>query len=341
MINYIARRILLLPIVLLGLSLLIFLMMQFLTPTQRLMAFVSDPTKLRGESREALIEMYGLNDPLLVQYSRWLNNIVHGNLGFSSTVSLPVTEAIALYFPATLELVLYSVIPVILGGIWLGALAARRHNRATDHVVRVMAITGWSLPTFVAGLLALAIFYGLLDWFPPGRVSVWALPIIHEMKQFTGIYTIDTILNGEFGVLLDVIRHLIAPVATVSFVSWALILRITRSSMLETLRQDYITTARSKGLTERVVVRRHALRNALIPVITASGLLMASMIGGEVVVETVFNYKGIGWWATEAARQFDFPAIIGFALFNAMMLVTVNLLVDILYVVVDPRIRLS
>ncbi len=341
MISYIARRILLLPIVLLGLSLLIFLMMQFLTPTQRLTAFVSDPTKLRGESREALIEMYGLNDPILVQYSHWLNNIVHGNLGFSSTVSLPVTEAIALYFPATLELVLYSVIPVILGGIGLGALAARRHNRLTDHVVRILAITGWSLPTFVAGLLALAIFYGVLDWFPPGRVSVWALPIIHEMKQFTGLYTLDAILNGEFRVLLDAIRHLIAPVTTVSFVSWALILRITRSSMLETLRQDYITTARSKGLTERIVVRRHALRNALIPVITASGLLMASMIGGEVVVETVFNYKGLGWWATEAARQFDFPAIIGFALFNATMLVTVNLLVDIFYVVVDPRIRLS
>jgi len=341
MINYIARRILLLPIVLFGLSLLIFLMMQFLTPTQRLMAFVSDPRKLRGESREALIEMHGLNDPIFVQYSRWLNNIFHGNLGYSSTVSLPVTEAIALYFPATLELVSYSVIPVILGGIWLGSLAARRRNRATDHVVRVLAITGWSLPTFVAGLLALAIFYGLLDWFPPGRVSTWALPIIHEMKQFTGIYTIDAILNGEFGVLLDVIRHLIAPVATVSLVSWALILRLTRSSMLETLRQDYITTARSKGLTERVVVYRHALRNALIPVITTSGLLVASMIGGDVVVEMVFNYKGIGWWATEAARQFDFPAIIGFALFNATVLVAVNLLVDILYVVVDPRIRLS
>jgi len=341
MINYIVRRLLLLPIVLLGLSLVIFLMMQFLTPTQRLTAFVSDPTKLRGESREALIEMHGLDDPLFVQYSRWLNNILRGNLGYSTTVSRPVTQAIAMYFPATAELVLFSAIPVIFGGIWMGALAARRHNRPTDHVVRVMAIAGWSLPTFVAGLVALSVFYGALDWFPPGRVSTWALPIIHEMKLFTGIYTIDTILNGEFAVLLDVLRHLVAPVVTVSFVSWALILRITRSSMLETLRQDYITTARSKGLAEGVVVRRHARRNALIPVITTSGLLMASMIGGEVVVETVFNYKGIGWWATEAARQFDFPAIIGFALFNAVLLVTVNLLVDILYVVVDPRIRLS
>jgi len=341
MINYIVRRLLLLPIVLVGLSLVIFLMMQFLTPTQRLTAFVSDPTKLRGESREALIEMYGLDDPLFVQYSRWLGNILRGNLGYSTTVSRPVTQAIAMYFPATLELVLYSAIPVILGGILMGSLAACRHNRLTDHVVRVLAITGWSLPTFVAGLLALAVFYGALDWFPPGRVSTWALPIIHDMTRFTGIYTIDTILNGEFGVLLDVLRHLVAPVATVSFVSWALILRITRSTMLETLRQDYITTARSKGLTERTVIRRHARRNALIPVITTSGLLMASMVGGEVVVETVFSYKGIGWWATEAARQFDFPAIIGFALFNAAMLVTVNLFVDILYVVADPRIRLS
>ncbi len=341
MINYIARRILLLPVVLLGLSLVIFTMMQFLTPTQRLTAFISDPTKLRGEAREALIEMHGLNDPLHVQYARWLNNIFHGNLGYSTTVSQPVTHAIATYFPATLELVLFASIPVIFGGIWLGTLAARRHNRLTDHVVRVLAITGWSLPTFVAGLIALAVFYGVLDWFPPGRVSTWALPIIHEMKHYTGMYTIDTLLNGEFGVFLNVLRHLIAPVATLSFVSWALILRITRSSMLETLRQDYITTARSKGLPERTVIRRHARRNALIPVITASGLLMASMIGGQVVVETVFNYKGLGWWATEAARQFDFPAIIGFALFNATLLVIVNLLVDILYVVVDPRIRLS
>ena len=341
MINYIARRILLLPVVLLGLSLVIFLMMQFLSPTQRLTAFVSDPTKLRSEDTQALIEMYGLDDPFFVQYSRWLNNIFHGNIGYSTTVSLPVTQAIATYFPATLELVLYSAVPMLFGGIWMGSLAARRHNRLTDHLVRVLAITGWSLPTFVAGLIALAVFYGLLNWFPPGRISTWALPIVNHMRQFTGIYTIDTILNGEFGVLLDVLRHLVAPVATVSFVSWALILRITRSSMLETLRQDYVTTARSKGLPERTVVRRHARRNALIPVITASGLLLASMVGGEVVVETVFNYKGIGWWATEAARQFDFPAIIGFALFNATMLVSVNLLVDILYVIVDPRIRLS
>ncbi len=341
MISYIARRVVLLPVVLLGLSFMIFLMMQFLSPTQRLTAFVSDPTKLRGEAPEALIEMYGLNDSLLVQYSRWLNNILHGNLGYSTTVSLPVTQAIATYFPATLELVLFSIVPVIFGGIMMGSLAACRHNRLIDHIVRILAITGWSLPTFVAGLLALAVFYGLLNWFPPGRVSTWALPIIHEMHRYTGIYTIDAILNGQFRLLLDVLRHLVAPVATVSFVSWALILRITRSSMLETLRQDYITTARSKGLTERTVVRRHARRNALIPVITASGLLMASMVGGQVVVETVFNYKGIGWWATQAATQFDFPAIIGFALFNAVMLVTVNLIVDILYVVADPRIRLS
>jgi peptide/nickel transport system permease protein len=341
MTTYILRRLLFLPVVMLGLSLLIFTMMQFLSPTQRLTAFVSDPTKLRSGDTETLIEIYGLDDPVHVQYARWISHLLRGDLGYSTTVSLPVSSAIARYFPATLELVLFSAIPVIFGGIWMGTLSATRHNRLLDHGIRVVAIVGWSLPTFVAGLLALMVFYGLLNWFPPGRTGTWAVPIIHEMSRYTGLYTIDALLNGQLGVFLDAVRHLVAPVATISFVSWALILRITRSSMLETLRQDYITTARSKGLRERKVVRKHARRNALIPVVTTSGLLMASMVGGVVVVESVFGYKGIGWWATEAARQFDFPAIIGFALFNATMLVLINLVVDILYAVIDPRIRLQ
>jgi len=341
MTNYILRRLLFLPIVMLGLSLLIFCMMQLLSPYQRLTAFVSDPTKLRSGDTEALIEKYGLDDPVYQQYARWIRNVFRGNLGYSTTVSLPVSEAIAKYFPATLELVLFAAIPVVFGGIWMGSLSATYHNRLFDHSARVVAIVGWSLPTFVAGLLALMVFYGLLNWFPPGRIGTWAIPIVNEMHRFTGLNTIDALLNGQFRVFLDALRHLVAPVATISFVSWALILRITRSSMLETLRQDYITTARSKGLQERVVIRKHARRNALIPVVTTSGLMMAGMVGGVVVVESVFGYKGIGWWATEAARQFDFPAIIGFALFNATMLVFINLVVDILYAVIDPRIRLQ
>jgi len=341
MISYIVRRILFLPVVLFGLSLMIFGMMQLLSPYQRLSAFVSDPTKLKAGDPQALVEKYGLNDSFYMQYVRWINNVLHGNLGYSSVSSLPVAAAIARYFPATLELVLYATLPVILVGVWLGSLAATQHNRPLDHLIRLIAIVGWSLPTFVAGLLVLMVFYGVLGWFPPGRIGTWAIGTIAELKRYTGLYTVDALLNGDFKLFLDVLRHLVAPVFTLSFVSWALILRITRSSMLETLRQDYITTARAKGLLERTVIRKHARRNALIPVITTGGLMMAGMIGGVVVVETVFDYKGIGWWAAEAARQFDFPAIIGFSLFNATILVMINLIVDLLYALVDPRIRLQ
>jgi len=341
MISYIVRRILFLPVVLFGLSLMIFGMMQLLSPYQRLNAFVSDLTKLKAGDPQALVEEYGLNDPFYMQYVQWMNNVFHGNLGYSSVSSLPVAVAIARYFPATLELVLYATLPVILVGVWLGSLAATQHNRPLDHLIRLIAIVGWSLPTFVAGLLVLMVFYGVLGWFPPGRIGTQATGTIAELKRCTGLYTVDALLNGDFKLFLDALRHLVAPVFTLSFVSWALILRITRSSMLETLRQDYITTARAKGLPERTVMRKHARRNALIPVITTGGLMMAGMIGGDVVVETVFDYKGIGWWAAEAARQFDFPAIIGFALFNATILVMINLVVDLLYALVDPRIRLQ
>ena len=159
MINYIGRRLLILPLVLFGVTLLIFGMIQLLSPYQRLSAYVADPTKLMYGDPDELVEMYGLNDPLYKQYARWLNNLFHGDLGWSQSASMPVTQAILRYLPATFELVLFSIIPVILGGIWLGTISAVRHNRLTDHLLRVTAVVGWSLPTFVAGLFLLMIFY--------------------------------------------------------------------------------------------------------------------------------------------------------------------------------------
>ena len=339
--SYIIRRLLLLPVVLVGISIMVFGMMQLLSPYQRLSAFVSNPTKLTASDPQDLIRKYGLDKPFYIQYFRWLNNVFHGNLGYSSSVSLPVATAIARFFPATLELILFSVMPIIIFGIWFGTIAATRHNRSVDHLSRVMSIIGWSLPTFVAGLVTLMIFYGVLGWFPPGRISTSSLAVSMQIKHYTGMYTVDALINGKIDLFVDALRHLVTPIFTLSLVSWALILRITRSSMLETLRQDYITTARAKGVSERMVIRKHALRNALIPVITISGLMMAGMVGGVVVVETVFDYKGIGWWAAQAARQFDFSAIVGFTLFNATLLVLINLVVDLFYAVADPRIRLQ
>ena len=343
MFSYIARRLLLLPLVLFGLSILLFGLMQLLSPYQRLTAYVRDPVKLKAGDPEALIEKYGLNDPLYRQYLRWLENIFHGNLGYSRTVSMPVGEAIARFFPATLELLVYSIIPVIFGAIWLGTHAAVHHNRLLDHVIRFAAVTGWSLPTFVAGLFVLMIFYGLANWLPPGRISTTYMSMIAsgQIKIYTGLYTIDAILNLNGGFLLDALRHLAGPILTISIVAWALILRITRSSMLETLRQDFVMTARAKGLPEARVIKKHARRNALIPVATSSGLLIAGMLGGNVVVETVFDYKGLGWLAATAAHQLDFSTVIAIALFYSVLLVGINLMVDLVYVLLDPRIRLQ
>jgi len=218
-----------------------------------------------------------------------------------------------------------------------------RHNRFFDQVARVFSIIGWSFPTFVFGLMVLMIFYAKLKWFPPGRISDWASAVINsgQFHQYTHLYTIDALLSLRFDIFWDALKHLILPVLTLSYLNWALLLRVTRSSMLEVLGQDYIRTARAKGLPERLVINRHARPNALIPVVTLAGLMVAGLLGGVVITETVFNYPGIGSAAAQAAIQLDVITVLGFALFNGTILILANLIVDILYAVIDPRVRLE
>ena len=345
MITYIMRRLILLPIVLWGLTILLFASSMFLTPTERVVTYITDIAELRGgqETIKRLIAKYGLDDPFHVQYWRWLNNVIHGNLGWSSSAYMPVTEALGKLFPASLELTLCAAIVIILGGIWLGTLAAVHHNRAIDQFSRVFAIAGWSLPSFVFGLIALAIFYGRLDWFPAGRLSTWATQIVNssEFHRYTGMNVLDSILNGNWRILLDALRHLVLPVITLAYIEWATVLRIMRSSMLETLRQDYVAVARAKGLPESVVIKKYARRNALLPTTTIAGLIVAYLMGGVVIIETIFNYNGLGRFAAKAAQQLDFPGILGFALFSGSLLVVANLVVDILYAYLDPRVKLG
>jgi len=345
MFNYIVRRLLLLPLVLFGVTLLIFLMMQMIDPYKRLGLYVNDAilARARPEQFPALLHKYGLDRSIFVQYGNWLGGIAHGNLGYSPSAHLMVQDAIAKYLPATAELALFAVLPIILLGIQMGVYSAVHQNSIGDHVTRILAITGWSIPTFVAGLLLLLVFYGALKWFPPGRLSTWTIPIMRSAQfvHYTGLNTVDAILNGNWRILLDALRHLVLPVTTLSYISWALILRVTRSSMLETLRQDYIVTARAKGVKERDVIQRHARRNALIPVMTIAGWTVAGLMGGVVITETIFNYPGLGRFAASAAIQLDLPAVLGFALFNGVLMVLANLAVDVLYAVIDPRIRLE
>jgi peptide/nickel transport system permease protein len=342
MLTYITRRLLLLPVVLLGVTLLIFAMVQLIDPYKRLSLYVNDAilARARPEQFPALLHKYGLDRPVYEQYFRWLSGLFHGRLGFSPSAHLMVQDAIMKYLPATAELALFTVIPLVFLGIRMGVFSAVHRNSIWDHTTRIMAITGWSFPTFVAGLLLLMFFF---RWFPAGRLGTWTIPILRssDWTTYTGFNTIDALLNGNFQIFLDALRHLLLPVITLSYISWAMILRITRSSMLETLRQDYITTARAKGLLERVVIQRHAKRNALIPVATVAGWTVAGLLGGVVITETIFNYPGLGRFAAAAAIQLDIAAVLGFAIFNGVVMVTANLVVDVMYALIDPRVRLE
>ncbi len=340
--RFIIRRLLILPIVLFGLSLIIFSMISLLSPGERATLYITQPPRTQAQM-DLIIQTYGLDKPLPIQYWNWLTNILRGNLGYSKTAQQPVMSAIANFFPATLELALWSFLPILFIGIWLGVLAATHQDQLIDQVARVFSIIGYSFPSFVFGLLVLMIFYAKLQWFPPGRLDTWAelavqLPSWHS---YTGMYSVDSLLNGRPDIFIDSLRHIFLPALTLAYINWALILRVTRSSMLDVVRQDYVTVARAKGLSERRVINRHALPNAMIPVATIGGLLLFTLMNGVVITETVFNYHGMGLWVGQSALQLDVVSVLGVTLFEGTILVLANLVVDVLYAFLDPRIRLA
>jgi peptide/nickel transport system permease protein len=351
---YIIRRLLILPIILFGVTVLIFAMLQVLGPVERSALYVRDIPKTESQV-DSIIKRYGLDRPFYVQYWNWLvgtndpetgekvGGILRGDLGYSRTGSEDVASLLRRRLPATMELALWAMIPVVVFGIWLGIQAALHHNKPIDQATRVFAILGWSFPTFVFALLLLLVFYARLDWFQPGRLSTqYAQEVIKPgFTLYTSMMTIDSLLNLRFDIFIDALRHLVMPVLTLMVIQVALLLKVTRSSMLEELRQDYVTTARAKGLPEKTVVSRHIRRNALIPVITVAGLTLAGLMNGVVITETVFDYPGMGSAAAEAALSLDVLTMLGFALFTAILFVISNLIVDILYAVLDPRIRLN
>jgi len=351
---YIIRRFMILPIILFGVTMLIFSLLMLLSPLERVALYVSDiPHTADGVER--IIAKYGLNEPIHIQYWHWLigkknpdtgdikGGILRGDLGWSHTAQMPVTEAIMQRFPPSAELALFSVIPMLGIGIYLGVQSALHHNKFIDQVLRTFSIIGYSIPTFVFGLLMLLIFYSTLKWFPPERISQWAKAIVYNPGyiEYTHMYTIDAILNGRLDIFVDALRHMVLPVVGLSYLNWALVLRVMRSSMLETLRQDYITTARAKGLAEKVVINLHARKNALIPVVTIGGLIFVSLLSGVVITETIFNLHGMGLLYADAALNLDIVTLLGLALFNSLIFVGGNLTVDILYAFIDPRVRLS
>jgi len=354
MITYIFRRLLLVPLLLFGVTIMIFGMLQFLTPVERSALYIHDIPK-NDRAVEAVIRQYGLDKPLYVQYWNWLvgvvvpttgerrGGIIFGDFGYSRVGVQPVADLIRQRFPNTLDLTLWALGPVLFVGIWLGVQAAVHQNSIIDQAARIFSIVGTSFPTFVFGLLVLMFFYANLQWFPPGRLSDVANRVVlsDAFHRYTKLLTFDALLNGRLDIFWDALRHMILPILTLSYLNWAYFVRVTRSSMLETLRMEYVTTARAKGLPERDVIFKHAQPNAMMPVVTLAGFSVIQLLGGVVITETVFAYPGIGQAAAQAAAQLDVVTVLGFALFNGMILILSNLVVDVVYAFIDPRVRLS
>jgi ABC-type dipeptide/oligopeptide/nickel transport system permease component len=354
MTQFIIRRLILIPVILIGVTLLIFSMLSMLEPAERAALYVRSIPK-NEHIMDSIIKQYGLDDPFMVQYWHWMTGkrnvdtgeitggILRGEFGYSRSGNTSVADLLHRRFPATVELVLFSIVPVIGIGVWLGIIAAVNHNKFIDQVARIFSILGYSFPSFVLGLLLLMFLYANNGWFPPGRISDVYNAVINApgFTSYTSLITIDALLNGRLDIFLDALRHMVLPVITLSYIYWALFLRVMRSSMLESLNQDYITTARAKGVRNQDVINKHARPNALIPIVTMAGMTVAGLLGGVTITETIFNFPGIGSAGASAAVQLDVITVLAFVLLSGIILLFSNLIVDIAYAFLDPRVRLS
>ena len=332
MLRFILRRIAGLIFVLIGVSIITFALSQ-LVPI--------DPaaSALGQNAREDQIQAYrkelGLDRPAVVQYFSYIGRVLQGDLGKSIRTRRPVADDLRDFLPATLELSLAAMIVALTLGISLGVVSAVRRNGLVDGLARAFALVGGSLPIFFVGLLMLALFYSRLRWLPgPGRLDA----VLTPPPRVTGMYTIDSLLAGDWRLLKNSLYHLVLPAATLGYFSTAVLLRMTRSSMLEVLGQDYVRTAQAKGLRDRAVILRHALKNAMIPVLTTIGIVFGSLLSGAVLTETIFGWPGLGRYATASVTSLDLPAVMGVTLVAAVVYPVANMLVDIGYHVLDPRI---
>ncbi len=290
------------------------------------------------EEVEQIEERYGLNDPLPVQYLAWAGGVLRGDLGYSGVAAAPVMDVLPRRLAATLELSVAAAIVAVSLGISLGTFAGARRNRLPDHVTRVFAISGAATPVFWFAIVLLIIFWVNLGWFPVGRSDA---EIFASIAHPTGLYTVDALLAGSFTAFRDAIWHLILPALVLGYGATAIITRMMRSSLAEELNEDYVDAARAKGLPERMVLRRHARRNALIPTVTVIGLGFGFLLQGTVVVEIIFIWPGLGRWMADAVLRGDQATIMAYVLFTSILFLIVNLVVDIIYAYLDRRVVLG
>jgi peptide/nickel transport system permease protein len=333
MAQFILRRLLGLCFVFLGVSVLTFAIAQ-LVPV--------DPAAaaLGGQAREAQIAAYrqelGLDRPVWERYGRYMSRLVQGDLGKSIRTRRPVADDLRDFFPATLELSLAALIISICFGVPLGIAAALRRSQWGDVLARLAALIGGSMPIFYVGALGLNLFYRHLRWIPGGgRLD----STLNPPREITGLFTVDALLTSNWPVFNNAVWHLILPALTLGYFSTAVLLRITRSSVLEAMQQDYVRTAKAKGLPHRLVVLRHIFKNALPPILTTLGITFGSLLSGAVLTETIFNWPGLGRYVTTSVLNLDLPAVMGVTLLIAIIYPALNTLVDIAYTFVDPRMR--
>lgn len=333
--RFIIRRLLLLVPALIGVSLITFLISHVVPgDPARLMAGMEAPESVVQAIRKDM----GLDRPPHIQYLEYMKRLLRGDLGRSVLNRQPVSKNLRAFFPATVELALAAFGIAALIGVPLGVITAVKKNGLMDHILRVASLAGVAFPMFWVGIILLLLFYFELGWLPIGGRVDYALSISEGFKPITQFMLLDSLLTGQWAVFSDALRHLILPAVTLAFGPLARLMRFTRAAMLEVLNAAYIQTARAKGLSERVVLLRHALRNALIPTITVMGMTMGYMLGGSVLVETIFGWPGLGKYAYDSIVFLDYPSIVAVALLATVVFMLCNLVVDVLYVFLDPRI---
>ena len=330
--RYVGTRLLQLPVLLLVVSALVFVILRLGpgSPVDLATESSRDPEQIQRIRHE-----WGLDQPLYIQYARYVGGVLRGDFGRSFFSNTPVAGVIIERFPATLELAFLSMILGGLFGLGMGIVAGVKENTFWDVLARMLALTGISLPTFWIGLMGIGLFAVKLAWLPAGGRFDARLPL----QTVTHFYVLDGILTGNLRATLTAVRHLVMPAAVLGLFIAGFIARITRAAVLDAMRQEYVRTARAKGLRERAVVVRHAVRNALLPIVTIMGLQFGNLLGGAAVTETVFAYPGLGKLMVDAIYVHDFPQVQASVLLLAMTYVVVNLIVDILYAFIDPRIR--
>ncbi len=334
MLRFVVRRLLLLVPILLGLSILVFLWIRVLpgSPATTLLG-----ERATQEQVKAINEQYGLNDPLHEQYYAYLKTVGRGDFGDSVTSRRPVTDEFKERFPATVELALAAMLFSVILGIPLGFLAAKRYGTWLDHSSLIASLLGISIPIFFLAIILKYIFAVKLGLLPTvGRISV-----LIDLEHPTNFYVLDALLAGDVGAFWDVLKHLVLPAVALGSIPLAIIARITRAAVLDVQNEDYVRTARAKGMAPKIVDQRHVLRNALLPIVTIIGLQTGLLLSGAVLTETVFAFPGIGTWLVDAIDARNYPVLQGGILFIALVFVLVNLLVDLSYALLNPRIRLS